>query len=343
MPVPRTMSGVRLTGFGGYDRLAYCSDLPVPTPAADDVLIEVEAAGINNTDINTRTGWYAGTHGEADAATSSDGWSGQAFHFPRIQGADVAGRIVAAGANVPARRIGERVLVNPLIRDADGTVLYLGSELDGGFAQFCAVPAVNAHPVNTMLDSIALASFPCSCSAAENMLSRANVRAGEQILVTGASGGVGSAAVQLACRRGATVTAIADKSKAAALLALGASDVLDRQAHLPERAYDVVIDVVGGNQFGPLLGALRSFGRYATAGAIAGAAVALDLRRLYLKDLSLLGCTQFTPESFADLVGYIERGEIKPVVHACYPLAEIVAAQTLFLAKQHVGKIILKP
>jgi NADPH:quinone reductase-like Zn-dependent oxidoreductase len=167
------------------------------------------------------------------------------------------------------------------------------------------------------------------------------------VVVTGASGGVGSAAVQLARRRGATVIGIAARSKAAAVGALGASRVLDREeaaaATLGSECVDVVIDVVGGAQFPDLLQVLRRGGRYAVAGAIAGPVVSLDLRTLYLKDLRLLGCTVLDPGVFTHLVGYIERGEIKPVVASVHPLSAIVAAQEEFLTKRHTGKIVLVP
>ena len=177
------------------------------------------------------------------------------------------------------------------------------------------------------------------------MLSRTQLESGETLLVTGASGGVGSAVVQLARRRGATVLALAAPEKAAAVRELGASRVYDRNADLVAQlgteSIDVVADVAGGAQFPALLELLRPFGRYAVAGAIAGASVNLDLRALYLKDLRLLGCTIPDPELFSDLVRYIEGGEIRPVVARVFPLAEIAAAQQEFLLKRHTGKIVL--
>ncbi len=151
--------------------------------------------------------------------------------------------------------------------------------------------------------------------------------------------------MQLARRRGAAVTAIAEPSKASALVQLGAARVLPRETNLLSaigaESIDVVVDVVGGERFAQLLDVLVRTGRYAVAGAIAGASVTLDLRTLYLKDLRLLGCTIPAPDTFANLVGYIERGEIHPVIAATYPLAEIAAAQGAFMTKSHVGKIVL--
>ncbi|MFT7135890.1 MAG: NADPH:quinone reductase-like Zn-dependent oxidoreductase, partial [Akkermansiaceae bacterium] len=213
MSLPTKMSGVVLTGHGGPEKLQWRDDLPAPKPGARDVIVRVGAAAVNNTDINTRTAWYSKS--EADAEDAS--WSGKPLSFPRIQGADVCGRIVAVGDLVDPARIGERVLIEPCIREADGETLetpwYFGSECDGGFAEFARVAARHAYPVNSDLSDVELASFPCSYSTAENMLTRAAVRAGETVLVTGASGGVGSAAVQLASARGAHVIAITSAAK----------------------------------------------------------------------------------------------------------------------------------
>ncbi|MGA3159486.1 MAG: alcohol dehydrogenase catalytic domain-containing protein, partial [Steroidobacteraceae bacterium] len=258
------MKAVLLKGHGGFEQLEFREDVPVPEPGAGEVLIEVGAAGVNNTDINTRTGWYAkgvteGTTasgaaaGYAELARDAAGWSGRLAQFPRIQGADACGRIVRAGPGVNPARVGERVLIEPAFRIPGGNpyqVLYFGSECDGAFAEFASVPAAQAYPIKSSLSDVELASFPCAYSAAENMLARAALKAGETVLVTGASGGVGSAAVQLARRRGATIIAVAGTAKAAAVAALGAQRVIDRAADpeqvLGSECVDVVIDVAGG-------------------------------------------------------------------------------------------------
>ena len=331
---------VLLTGNGGFDRLEIRENVPVPQPAAGHVLVQIAAAGVNNTDINTRIGWYA-------TGPETLGWSGDVPTFPRIQGADACGRIVEVGPGVDAERVGERIIVEPVFRNTGdaGTPRYFGSEVDGGFAEYAAVPSIHAVKVDCGWTDVELASIPCSYSAAENMLGRAGVAGGETVVVTGASGGVGSAAVQLAKRRGARVVALAAPAKHDELLALGADVVLPRDSDVVEvlgiKTVDVVIDVVGGPSWPRLLDVLRPGGRYATSGAIGGALVELDLRTLYLNDLTLFGCTVLDAHVFADLVGYIERGEIRPLVAATFPLADVVAAQQLFLTKQHVGKIVL--
>ncbi len=351
---PATMRAVLLTGHGGYDRLELRDDVPVPVPGHGDVVIRIAAAAVNNTDINTRIGWYSKAVAEATevgAATGidgagDDGWSGAAFQFPRIQGADACGRIVAIGDGVDPARMGKRVLVEPVFRGTTHfDALYFGSEVDGAFAEYARVPAIHAHCIESTLSDAELASFPCAYSAAENMLTRIGLLSGERILITGASGGVGSAAVQLAKRRGAEVTAIAGGDKAEAIRTLGADQVIPRDADLEalfgNEHFDAAVDIVGGAQFGAILNTLKPGGRYGVAGAISGPIVDLDLRTLYLKDLKLIGCTVLEPEVFPNLIRCIESGEIKPLIAATYSLADIVAAQEAFLTKQHVGKIVL--
>ena len=352
------MRAVLLTGNGGFDCLELRDDVPVPQAAPGEVLVQISAAGVNNTDINTRTAWYSksvdsateagGADGFAAAQTADSGWTGEVPQFPRIQGADACGVIAAVGAGIDPVRIGERVLIEPVFRAAGaglGEAVYFGSERDGAFAEFAAAPSVHTHRIMSELTDAELASFPCAYSAAENMLTRTGLTSGETVLITGASGGVGSAAVQLAKRRGAQVIAVVGGDKAAAVRAAGAGQTVDREtdllAELGGESIDVVIDIVGGAQFDALLTLLKRGGRYGTAGAIAGPLVTLDLRTLYLKDLRLIGCTVLEREVFPNLIGYIERGEIKPLVAATYPLAEIVAAQRAFLTKRHTGKIVL--
>lgn len=351
--LPETMRAVLLTGIGGYERLELRDDVPVPRPESGDVLIRVGAAGVNNTDINTRIGWYSRAVAAATDASGGaglvgagdTGWSGSTLVFPRIQGADCCGRIVAVGAGVSETRIGERVLIDPLIRTSEGKVRYLGSDIDGAFAEYGCLPARNALRIDSELSDVELASFPCAYSTAENILTRVALAPGECVLVTGASGGVGSAAVQLARQRGAHVIAVAGAEKAEAVLALGADRVVPRDADLTraigDEQVDAVVDVVGGAQFPALLQCLKRNGRYGVSGAIAGPIVELDLRTLYLKDLVFFGCTALEPAVFPNLVRYITRGEIRPVVAATYPLEEIAAAQAHFLEKRHVGKIVL--
>ncbi|CAB5106543.1 Alcohol dehydrogenase (EC [Olavius algarvensis associated proteobacterium Delta 3] len=364
MSISSQMTAAVLTGHGGLDKLVVRNDIPVPKPAHGEVLIKVGACGVNNTDINTRIGWYskAATEGPVpgeggDTITEDASWGGTPIVFPRIQGADVAGRITAVGDGVSSDRIGERVLVDPVLRDpADPGNRYLtgyfGSERDGGFAQYTTVPQENAVAVQSELSDAELATFPCSYSTGENMLSRVRLGRAETILIPGASGGVGSALVQLAKRRGAWVLAITSRSKMDVIGQLGADSVLDRgtgaleaaiQDSLPEGQLHVVADVVGGSNVPMYLDALCRGGRYVTSGAIAGPVVEIDMRTIYLKDLELHGATITGADIFRDLVGYIENSELRPLLAKTFPLRKIHEAQKCFQAKKHVGNLVLLP
>lgn len=185
-----------------------------------------------------------------------------------------------------------------------------------------------------------------------NMLLMAGVKAGDRVLVTGASGGVGSLLVQIAKHLGAEVVAVASASKHAALLALGADSCIDRNAtDLAAQALEamdgqkctVVADVVGGERFAEYLSVLGRGGRYVTAGAIAGPIVELDLRTLYLNSLEFYGSSTYLRETFPTLMGVLAAGGLRPAVAAVHPLSEIREAQTAFLEKNHVGSLVLIP
>lgn len=349
------MKAVLLTGHGGPERLVYREDLPRPEPAEGEVLVEVGAAGVNNTDLWTREGAY-GTDDDPQAAGGRR--RGRPMVFPRIQGMDIAGRIAAVGGGVREARIGERVLVDPVVYDAGrgregiAEAELIGSERDGGFAEYVTVPSPNAHALETSLTNEELATFPTAYLTALGMLNRARLAEGEVLLVTGASGGVGSAALQLARARGARTVAIVGAGKEDRARELGAEAVVVRgTAELSTavrraaggQPMDVVADVVGGDAFPELLNALKPFGRYVTAGAIAGPVVNLDLRTLYLKHLELIGSTVGTSEEFSDLVEHVTQDRVKPLLAGVYPLSQIREAQRAFEDKDFFGKLVLAP
>jgi len=344
--IPKTMSAVILKKNGDYEELEYVNNYQTPIPKENEVLIEIKAAAINNTDINTRIGWYSKNDNNATDAS----WGGEALKFPLIQGADVCGYIVQVGKNIARLRIGQRVLIEPSLQYINGekqeNPSYFGSECDGGFAQFVIVSNEHAHEINSEYSDIELASFPCSYSTALNLLTRAKVNQNDIVLVSGASGGVGSAVIQLAHARGAKVIAISKESKFEEIKALGASLVLCREDDLikilGKNAVTVVIDLVAGPSWKDFLEVLKPFGRYAVSGAIAGPLVELDIRTLYLKDLSFFGCTILQKEVFPNLIKHIEEKQIKPLVAKIYSLENIVEAQKEFLKKNHIGKIVLK-
>ncbi|HSJ33623.1 MAG TPA: zinc-binding dehydrogenase [Acidimicrobiia bacterium] len=352
MELPEQMTAAVLTAFGGPEALVVRHDVPVPHPVGEAVLIEVTGAGVNNTDIWTREGAY-GRPGDPEAVA---GWKGVPLDFPRVQGGDIAGRIVDVGSSVGSERIGQRVIVDPgIFDDTDGEepelVEVIGSERDGGFAEYVAVPSSSAHDVSgSPLEDTQLACISIAYGTAMGMLERAQVRAGERILVTGASGGVGLALVQLAAARGAVVTALTSNGKAPSVIAAGAHDTVLRDEWGPDRdpveldrEFDVIADVVGDGVFEKVLPALRTGGRLVIAGAIAGPVVTLDLRVLYLQRRRLIGSTMHTPAHFEKLVEAVREGSIHPVVAETYPLVEIHRAQARFLDKEFVGKLVLVP
>ncbi len=358
--IPKKMSGVHLTGHGGLDKLIYKEDIPVPSPKSGEVLIEIKGAGVNNTDINTRLGWYSKkvksdtnvgwSEGLSEADEDDGSWSGIPLQFPRIQGGDICGYIVQVGEGVNPVRIGERVLVrsmqNAPSSDNPLAMQTIGSEVDGGFAQYCVTKSHESFTINCNWTDIELASIPISYSTAEGMLCRADIQK-ETILITGASGGVGSAVIQLAKIRGATIIAQCSREKSSALIDLGADQTLNRDDDLVEvlgnDSVDAVIDLVGGSIWPQFLDILKPGGKYVVSGAIAGPIVNLDLRSLYLKDLTLYGSTVNEPYIFENVIRYIEEGKIKPLVSESFPLQDIHKAQIAFMEKKFIGKLVLIP
>ncbi|OWY12402.1 alcohol dehydrogenase [Thioclava sp. F34-6] len=348
------MMAVVTTGTGGYERLEY-REVAMPEPGSGEVLLQVLAAGINNTDINTRLGWYSsevksGTQESREDAEHADGgWSG-ATPFPLIQGTDCCGRVIAVGEGGDEALIGTRVLVRSCMRQngfSSMDTVWLGSNFDGAFAQYVKVPAGEVFAIDSDWSDAELATLPCAYGTAENMIHRAVVTAGERVLVPGASGGVGSALIQLLKRRGAEVIAVTSAAKREMVLKIGADRVLCREddpvAAIGESCVDVVIDNVAGPGFGTMLKLLRRGGRYPSSGAIAGPIVELDMRDMYLKDITLIGCTAWDEPVFGNLISYVEKAEIRPLLAATYPLDQIAEAQKVFQQKRHAGKIVLIP
>ena len=345
------MNAVLLTGHGGLDKLVY-TQVAKPSPQAGEVLIRVGACSVNNTDLNTRTGWYTAQQEfeavlQDTAATpihTSTAWGATPIEFPRIQGADIVGRVVEVGAGVDPQLLEKRAIVDPWIRtEPPECDRYVGSELDGGFAEYAAIRASNVYEIDSPLSDVELACFPCSYSTAENMLVKGRIASSDTVLIAGASGGVGSALVQLCKLRGATVIAIASRSKKAFVRELGADFVCDRNDNLidglTDRKITVYLDTVGGEYFPQLLKQLQVGGRYVTCGAIGGPLVQLDLRELIYKDLEMIGATRMDVTVFQNLVSYINQNRLRPAIAKTFPLSQIQAAQKFFQSKKFCGKV----
>ncbi|MBH0054966.1 zinc-binding dehydrogenase [Salinibacterium sp. SWN139] len=346
MDVPTTMRAVQLTQHGGPEVLRV-TEVATPTPGANEVLVKVSAAALNNTDLWTREGEYGLPGPRA-------GWRGP-LEFPRIQGADVAGHVVAVGEGVDASILGSRVVIDPAIYDVDepdaNITGLMGSERDGGYAEYVIAPADRIHDVTeSPLSDDQLAALPISYGTALGMIERGRLQSGETVLVSGASGGVGVALVQLARARGARVIAISSGSKIQAVRDAGADVVVDRATDVPQQVraaapngIDVVLDVVAGDLVHDGLPLLRKAGRWVVAGALGGHTISFDVRDLYLHNLQLIGSTMHTPEHFELLMEMARQGEIAPLVAATFPLEQAAEAQEELARRAHVGKIVLHP
>ena len=357
--LPKTMMAVVTTGNGSYDRLDY-REVPLRALKAGEVLLRVLAAGMNNTEINTRLGWYSSTVASGTSALGevqevaedekADGGWNKATPFPIIQGTDCCGEVVASFDEGNRSLIGRRVLVRACMR-VDGfdnqETKWMASDFDGAFAQYVIVPAAEVFVVECDWSDAELASIPCAYATAETMLERSLCKAGDRVLVMGASGGVGSAVVQLAKRRGAIICAVTSAGKAEAVRAIGADEVLvrgdDMLALAGAESFDLIVDNVAGDLFPVMLKLLKRGGKYTSSGAIAGPMVQLDMRDMYLKDITLIGTTAWDEVVFPNLIAYIEAGEIRPLVARTFPLEEIAHAQQIFGEKNFVGNFVLLP
>ncbi|MEW2178849.1 zinc-binding dehydrogenase [Streptomyces sp. NPDC005406] len=343
------MRAARITGHGGPEVLEL-AEVAVPAPQAGEVLVQVTAVALNNTDLWTREGAY-GRPGDPEARS---GWRGP-IDFPRIQGADVAGRVVAVGAGVEGSLLGRRVVVDPAIYDSEGPdanpVGLMGSERDGGYAEYVTAPGARVHDVTeSALSDDQLATLPTAYGTALGMIERGRLRKGETALVSGASGGVGLALVQIARARGARVVAISSGPKIDAVREAGAHAVVDRAGDIAEQirsaapeGIDVALDVVAGELVGEGLPLLREGGRWVVADALGGYGVTFDVRRLYLHNAQVIGSAMHTPRHFDLLMDLARRAEVQPVIAATFPLDQAARAQEELARRGHVGKIVMHP
>lgn len=365
--IPSHMSAMQLVGHGDIDQLVYSDSVAVPRPAAGEVLVRVTATAKNNTDRKAREGLYPTE--EAGDVTSFAIGGAPTLTFPRIQGADVVGRVAAVGEGVAEARIGERGLLDFNLygsapRDINLTPDYYGHGADGGFAEYIAVPSAQFHAVaNPALADAELAAMGmCSYQTAYHMLTAAGVCAGEHVLVTGASGGVGTALIQLCRIIGAIPYALSTPAKAAALQELGAAHVFDRhqlddfeaqvRAATGGVPFDAVMDLVGGDMSMRFIAAMTfdmnarsTYPRLSIAGASAGNVSALMWTVIYLYQVRIFGVSHGTRSEAEQLIDWIRGGRIKPVLHAAFKLSELHACERYFTARgaNYLGKVVVVP
>jgi NADPH:quinone reductase-like Zn-dependent oxidoreductase len=365
--VPATMAAMVLTGHGGIDKLVYRDDVPTPRPAVGEVLVRVTATAKNNTDRKAREGLYPVK--EKGEVTSFQIGGAPTLTFPRIQGADVVGRVAAVGEGVDPARVGERGLLDFNLyadsrRALNLTPDYYGHGADGGFAEYVAVPSAQFHAVENpdLADAELAAMGMCSYQTALHMLHAAGVRAGERVLVTGASGGVGTALIQLCRILGAIPYALSVRAKADALRTLGAEAVFDRSEleDLTEKVrdatggapIDAVMDLVGGEMTDRFLDTMifdmprrHSYPRLSIAGASGGNVSEIMWTRIYLYQVQIFGVSHGTREEAEQLVGWIREGTLEPVLHAAFKLSDLPRAEAYFVdrGRDYLGKIVIVP
>lgn len=365
--IPETMHAMLLTGHGGVEKLEYSESVKTPRPGPGQVLVQVTATAKNNTDRKAREGLYP-TKDKGEVTSFAMGGS-PTLTFPRIQGADVVGRVVDVGDRVDRSRIGERGLLDFNLyaddrRDINLTPDYYGHGADGGFAEYIAVPSDQFHRVaNPDLADAELASMGmCSYQTGYHMLTSARVKAGERILVTGASGGVGTALIQLCRIMGAIPFALSQADKADALIKMGAEAVLDRsdmnsftdrvKAVTGGRPFDAVMDLAGGEMTNAFIDAMifdmnsrGDYPRLSIAGASAGNVSELMWTKIYLYQVQIFGVSHGTREEAEQLVAWIRSGQLKPVLHAAFKLSELHEAERYFMNRSstYLGKIVIVP
>jgi NADPH2:quinone reductase len=327
--VAEMMTAIEIAAPGGPEALQP-TQRPVPEPKAGEVLIEVEAAGINRPDVLQRKGNYNPPPGASD-----------------IPGLEIAGTVVKVADGVSAHKVGDRVCA-----------LVTG----GGYAEFCAAPVEQCLPIPAGFSAIEAAALPETFFTVwSNVFDRGRLAPGETILIHGGSSGIGTTAIQLAKAFGARVYATAGSAaKCEACTRLGADRAInyreeDFAAVIKEetggRGVNVVLDMVGGDYVERSLSVMAPDGRHVSIAFLKGAKVNLNLQTVMIKRLTLTGST-LRARPIADKAAIAEKlrgevwpklesGAIKPLIYATFPLREAAAGHALMESSEHIGKIVL--
>lgn len=332
-------------GGPGVVRLAE-SDTPEPGPG--EVRVRVRAAAMNHLDLWVRRGLLPKTT------------------MPHIGGSDIAGEVDATGPGVLGVEPGARVVVDPSLDyewyqgTESGLGLHrpdfriIGEHTQGGFAEYCVVPARNlvGIPENTSFETAAAASL-VSVTAWRGLMARGGLRMGERVLITGGSGGVSTMAVQIARLAGAQVFVVTSgQEHVDRVLELGAHVAYDRSevewgrqvwSDTGKKGVDLVFDSVGEAVWNDCLRALAVRGRLVTFGATTGARGETEIRLVFWKQLSILGTTMGSPEEYRTVMGLVFEGKLRPVIYEVLPLREAPRAHELLEGGSVFGKVVLKP
>src|SRR3984893_4947362 len=340
------MKAVRIHQFGGPEVLTY-EEVPDPKPRQDQVLVRVRACALNHLDIWARKGLPG-------------------VKLPHVLGSDIAGEVAEIGEYVAGFKPGQRVLIAPMhfcgscakcVRGLENQCrefTVLGNGVDGGNCELIAVPSMNVIPIPDGLDFNPAASVPLAFLTAWHMLvGLAGVRPGQTVLVLGASSGVGIAAIQIAklfhCR---VITTAGDEAKLEQGRALGADFGINHYKQkiseevrkvTNKEGVDIAVEHVGAATWAESVRSLKTGGKLVTCGATTGPNVALDLRHLFARQLTLLGSYMGTMAELHAVLGHVFAGRLKPVVDRVFPLNEIRAAHEYLEKSQMFGKVIVTP
>jgi NADPH:quinone reductase-like Zn-dependent oxidoreductase len=340
------MKAVRFHEFGGPEVLKY-EDLPDPEPRKDQVLVRVKAVALNHLDLWTRKGLPG-------------------VKLPHINGSDVAGVIAGTGEYISDIKVGQRVLLAPMMfcnhcefctsgqQSFCRQFTVLGNMVDGGNCELIAVPRVNVIPIPDTMSFEDAASVPLVFLTAWHMLvSRAQIKQGQWILVLGAGSGVGSAAIQIAKLFHCNVISTAgDDKKLARAKELGADFAIDHYKQkvseevkriTAKRGVDITFEHVGVATWQESMKSLKIGGTIVTCGATTGYDAQIDLRVLFAKQLSLLGSFMGTMGDLHDVLAHVFAGRLKPVVDRTFPLKDAAEAHQYLQSSQMFGKVVMLP
>ncbi len=345
--MPKTMRAAVFSEFGGPE-VVEVRKVALAEPGPREVRVKVEAASVNHLDLWVRRGLPIDPP------------------MPHIGGADVAGVVEAVGPGAESVPIGTRVVVDPSLgyswyegEDQGESfptppLRLIGEHTQGGFAEFAIVPASNLLEIPKEFGfNEAAAAGLAFVTAWRALITRGALKPGERVLITGASGGVGSAAVQIASRAGAKVYAVTSGPRKAGLVqALGAEVVYDRLSvdfsreawrDTGKRGVDIIFDTVGEAVWPGCLRALAPLGRLVTSGATTGSHGITEIRLVFWKQLSIMGSTMGSPAEYRHVMREVFRGALRPVIHEVLPLAETRRAHELMESGQVFGKLVIVP
>ena len=327
------MKAVAIDAHGGLEQVRLRTDWPEPPAGPGQAVVEVKACGLNYLDIFVL-----------------HGMPGLPVEMPRIPGGDISGVVHSVGDGVGREWVGRRVLIDPHIKHGGA----LGEHANGGLCERIAVDADNLIAMPDAVTFEQAASLPIAYGTAYRMMiTRGHLQPGELVLILGASGGVGTGCVQIAKNLKARVIACASSaSKLKRLQELGADYVIDyTKEDFSKRAWeisgkkgvDVLVNYTGGDTWVPSLRTLARHGRLLTCGATAGFDPKTDIRYIWRREVNIIGANGWTRQDLEALLAQVERGSIKPIIHAVYPLAESREALRVMEDREVFGKIIVTP